>query len=138
MCAPLRYIGDMILRTIDSRIAVAPQIVAEDMAELAASGFTAIVNNRPDGEDPGQPDGAEIAAAAAAAGLTYTAIPVTQAGFSHPPLGHALVQSVGACRREGGDASRRCDGEGGGGGIRPDRPAPAARRALRARMNCRS
>lgn len=75
-----------ILRTIDPTIAVAPQISPDAMGELAAAGFTAIVNNRPDGEDMGQPSGAEIAAAAEAAGLTYTAIPVTHAGFSHPQI----------------------------------------------------
>ena len=75
-----------ILRTIDAHIAVAPQISPDDLAELAASGFTAIVNNRPDGEDYGQPTGEEIAAAAQAAGLTYTAIPITHSGFSHPQI----------------------------------------------------
>lgn len=74
------------LRTIDASIAVAPQIAPDSIAELAAAGFTDIVNNRPDGEDFGQPSGDEIAAAAAAAGMTYTAIPVTQAGFSHPQI----------------------------------------------------
>jgi len=74
------------LRTIDASIAVAPQIAPDAIAELAAAGFTDIINNRPDGEDFGQPDGGEIAAAAAAAGMTYTAIPVTQAGFSHPQI----------------------------------------------------
>ncbi|RZM34337.1 MAG: TIGR01244 family phosphatase [Sphingomonas sp.] len=74
------------LRTIDASIAVAPQIAPDAIAELAAAGFTDIINNRPDGEDFGQPDGDEIAAAAAAAGMTYTAIPVTQAGFSHPQI----------------------------------------------------
>ena len=75
-----------ILRTIDAQISVAPQILPEDMAEIAASGFTAIVNNRPDGEDYGQPNGDEVAAAAQAAGLTYTAIPITHSGFSHPQI----------------------------------------------------
>lgn len=75
-----------IIRTIDTTIAVAPQILPEDLADLAASGFTEIVNNRPDSEDPGQPDGADIAAAARAAGLSYTAIPITHAGFSHPQI----------------------------------------------------
>lgn len=74
------------LRTIDASIAVAPQIAPEAIAELATAGFTHIVNNRPDGEDFGQPSGDEIAAAAAAAGLGYTAIPITHAGFSHPQI----------------------------------------------------
>ncbi len=75
-----------ILRTIDATISVAPQIDPDDMAEIAASGFTAIVNNRPDGEDFGQPSGDEIAAAAVELGLSYTAIPITHAGFSHPQI----------------------------------------------------
>lgn len=74
------------LRTIDATISVAPQISLEDLAALAAAGFTAIVNNRPDGEDVGQPSGDAIAAAAAAAGLGYAAIPITHAGFSHPQI----------------------------------------------------
>lgn len=79
------------LRKIDDSISVAPQITPEQVAEIAASGFVAIVNNRPDGEDAGQPDGAEIRAAAQAAGLAYTEIPVTQAGFAHPQI-DAMVQ----------------------------------------------
>lgn len=70
------------LRRIDDRISVAPQIEPEDVADIAAAGFVAIVNNRPDGESEDQPTGAEIEAAAQAAGLAYTAIPITHAGFS--------------------------------------------------------
>jgi uncharacterized protein (TIGR01244 family) len=74
------------IRTIDSKVSVAPQIAPEQMADIAAAGFVAIVNNRPDDEEPGQPSGAAIQAAAEAAGLAYTAIPVTQAGFGHTQL----------------------------------------------------
>jgi uncharacterized protein (TIGR01244 family) len=74
------------IRTIDSKVSVAPQIAPEQMADIAAAGFVAIVNNRPDDEEPGQPSGAEIQAAAEAAGLAYTAIPVTHAGFGHGQL----------------------------------------------------
>ena len=85
-----------ILRTIDATISVAPQIDPDDMAEIAASGFTTIVNNRPDGEDFGQPSGDEIAAAAAELGLSYTAIPITHAGFSHPQIDAMTQALVGA------------------------------------------
>lgn len=74
------------IRRIDDRISVAPQIRPEEVSDIAALGFVAIVNNRPDHEEGGQPLGDEIAAAAAEAGLAYTAIPVTQAGFSHPQI----------------------------------------------------
>ena len=41
---------------------VAPQIAAEDVAEIAARGFRSIMCNRPDGESPGQAPVAEIEA----------------------------------------------------------------------------
>jgi len=69
-------------RTLDDRISVFGQLGADDVASAKAQGFTAIINNRPDFEQPGQPTGAEIEAAARAAGLDYTAIPVDHAGFS--------------------------------------------------------
>lgn len=69
-------------RKIDDHVSVAPQITAAEVVEIAHAGFTEIVNNRPDDEEPGQPSGAEIAAAAAAAGIAYRAIPVTHAGVS--------------------------------------------------------
>jgi uncharacterized protein (TIGR01244 family) len=71
----------MFIRLTD-KIAVAPQISPEDVARAKAEGFTFIINNRPDDEGPGQPAGAEIAAAAAAAGLGYAAIPVDHTGLT--------------------------------------------------------
>ena len=76
----------MHIRRIDDRISVSPQITADDVATLKAQGFTTIVNNRPEGEEPGQPTGDAIADAAASAGMAYHAIPITHAGFSHPQL----------------------------------------------------
>ena len=74
------------IRPITPNVSVAPQIAPGDIPAIKAAGFTAIVNNRPDGEEPGQPSGDAIRAAAENAGLAYTAIPVTHAGFSHPQL----------------------------------------------------
>jgi uncharacterized protein (TIGR01244 family) len=74
------------IRKIDDSISMAPQITAEDIAAIKAAGFTAIVNNRPDDEQDGQPAGDSIRAAAEAAGLAYTAIPITHAGFSLPQV----------------------------------------------------
>jgi uncharacterized protein (TIGR01244 family) len=70
------------VRPLSDGFAVAPQITVADVRELAALGYGFIVNNRPDGEAPGQPEGAEIEAAALEAGLGYYAIPVDHAGFS--------------------------------------------------------
>jgi uncharacterized protein (TIGR01244 family) len=69
-------------RTLDETIAVAGQISTDDVATAAAQGVRTIINNRPDGEQPGQPTSAEIEAAAKAAGLGYAHIPVDHSGFS--------------------------------------------------------
>ena len=73
-------------RQLTSQIFVAPQIGLADVAEAARAGFGLIINNRPEDESDDQTPGAEIAAAAAAAGLAYVAIPVTHAGFSQPQI----------------------------------------------------
>ncbi|UZK65528.1 TIGR01244 family sulfur transferase [Sphingomonas sp. M1-B02] len=72
----------MTLRRIDETISVAPQIAPEEVPALAAAGFKAIVNNRPEEEEYDQPAGDAVRAAAEAAGLSYVAIPVTHAGFA--------------------------------------------------------
>jgi uncharacterized protein (TIGR01244 family) len=74
------------IRKVDDSISVAPQISVEDVAAIKAAGFTGIVNNRPDDEEAGQISGDAIRDAAAAAGLSYTAIPITHAGFSYPQI----------------------------------------------------
>ncbi len=81
------------IRQINESISVAPQIAVEQVAEIAAAGYTTIVNNRPDDEDAGQPSGDAIRAAAEAAGLKYVSIPVTHAGFSHPQI-DAMTQAL--------------------------------------------
>lgn len=62
-------------KPVTGAFSVAPQITAADVAEAAAQGFRTIVNNRPEGESADQTSGAEIAAAAAAHGLSYKALP---------------------------------------------------------------
>ena len=69
-------------RQLTSRVSVSPQIAAADVASARAEGFVVIVNNRPDGEAPDQPQGAEIAAAADAAGIAYRYIPMTHGGVT--------------------------------------------------------
>ncbi|KQU53126.1 hypothetical protein ASG67_09860 [Sphingomonas sp. Leaf339] len=83
------------IRPLNDRVAVAPQISPDDVAAIAAAGYVAIVNNRPDGEEPGQPTGDAIRREAEAAGLTYIAIPVTAAGFSHPQI-EAMTAALAA------------------------------------------
>ena len=63
-------------RQIDEKVLVSGQIHPEDVKAFAEQGITMIVNNRPDGEDPDQPFGAEIEEAARAAGVGYRSIPI--------------------------------------------------------------
>jgi len=70
------------LKRINDTISVSGQIQPEDVAAIKAQGFTTVINNRPDGEAPDQPAGAEIEAAAKAAGLDYVAIPLGRDGVS--------------------------------------------------------
>lgn len=67
----------MEIRQINPRLAVSGQIGPDDIAAVAARGFRAIVCNRPDGEEAGQPRFADVAAAARAAGLEARHIPVS-------------------------------------------------------------
>lgn len=73
-------------RKINDTLSVSPQIDMEDIAAAKADGVTLIINNRPDGEDPSAPQGADIEAAARAAGMKYIAIPITHSGFSGPQV----------------------------------------------------
>ena len=73
-------------RTLNENIHVSPQLTLDDVATAAAEGVVMIVNNRPDGEEPSAPQGEDIAAAAAAAGLNYVAIPIGHSGFSEPQV----------------------------------------------------
>ncbi len=64
-------------RSLDPRFAIAGQISVADVPKVAAAGFKTIVCARPDGEEPGQPSFATIAAAAKKAGLEAVHIPVS-------------------------------------------------------------
>jgi uncharacterized protein (TIGR01244 family) len=68
--------------TVTAKLAVAPQPKLSDFQEFRRLGFTTIVNNRPDGEDPNQLGSAAEEEAARAAGLGYVHIPVTSAGMT--------------------------------------------------------
>jgi uncharacterized protein (TIGR01244 family) len=82
------------MKMLDKVSYVAGQIMPADIARAAAAGVRTIVNNRPDGEELGQPAGAEIEAAARAAGLGYRHIPIA-GGFS-PAQVEAMAQALEA------------------------------------------
>jgi uncharacterized protein (TIGR01244 family) len=64
------------LLPLDDRVAVAGQLQPGDMRDVAAAGYVAVVNNRPEGEAMfGQPRTADLRKAAEAAGLVFLDLP---------------------------------------------------------------
>lgn len=80
-------------RKIDEKTFASPQIGEAEVAYAKALGIALIVNNRPEGESDDQTPGADIEAAARAAGIDYVAIPVSHAGFSMPQV-EAMQQAL--------------------------------------------
>ena len=80
------------MKQLDSTTFVSGQIVPEEIASL---GVATIVNNRPDGEEPGQPASDAIEAAAKAAGIDYRHIPVA-GGISLPQIAQMADALAGA------------------------------------------
>lgn len=68
--------------SLTPNFSVAGQLLPSAMAQAAAAGYALVINNRPDAEEPGQPDSATMAAAAQAAGLAYVHIPMGSAGLN--------------------------------------------------------
>lgn len=83
-------------RKLTDTIYAAPQIGLAEVDEAAKLGVRLIVNNRPEGESDDQLPGAEIEAAARAAGIDYVAIPVTHSGFSEPQVAAMAKALAGA------------------------------------------
>ena len=72
----------MKITPLTPEFSVSPQIRPEDVAEIAAAGYRAILCNRPDGEDAGQPVYALVEAAARAAGLETLHVPVVSGAIT--------------------------------------------------------
>ncbi|MBV1917689.1 MAG: TIGR01244 family phosphatase [Sphingomonadaceae bacterium] len=70
-------------RKIDKNLTVSSQISALEVAGLATAGFKAIVCNRPDDEENGQPGVAQISAACAASDIPFHHLPTSSGQF--PP-----------------------------------------------------
>jgi len=63
-------------------VTVAGRLDRKDIDALAKAGVRTIINNRPDGEDPGQLPAAEAWRIAEAQGIVYQHIPITAATLS--------------------------------------------------------
>lgn len=80
-------------RTLSPTFLASPQITLDDVEAARQAGVTLVINNRPDGEDPSEPQGDEIASAAKATGIEYLAIPIGHSGFSEPQI-DSMVEAL--------------------------------------------
>ena len=88
------------LKHLTPFIAVAPQLQPGDMGMLAAAGFRSVINNRPDGEEPGQPTSPGFRI-----GRHIDALPADRAGFRAHQKGkraqqRGLAAAVAANQRQ--------------------------------------
>ncbi|MEJ6398492.1 TIGR01244 family sulfur transferase [Yoonia sp. 208BN28-4] len=67
----------MEIRQITPDYAVSPQIDPEDMEAIAQAGFTTVICNRPDAENPPSHHASVMEEAARNAGLQFVVLPVT-------------------------------------------------------------
>jgi uncharacterized protein (TIGR01244 family) len=85
------------VRQLDERTLVSGQVAPHEVAGLAEQGITVLDNNRPDGEEPGQPLAADLEAAAEQAGIGYRFVPIIRG------IGPADVDAMRDAIREAGD-----------------------------------
>ena len=117
------------IRSLAPGFAVTGQLRREDLPSIAAQGFRAIVNNRPDGEEAGQPAAAGLAVEARRLGLVWRDVPMETRDVSDEqarafeqmlPL---LPSPVLAFCRTGArstalwERTRRREGDAGAGGV---------------------
>lgn len=82
------------IRPVTDLFAVAPQLAPSDLGPAARLGYRLVINNRPDGEAPGQPTAADMERAAREAGLDYVHIPVV--GTPGPAQVAAMARAIEA------------------------------------------
>ncbi len=85
------------IRQLGDTVMVSGQVASHEVAGLAEQGVTMLVNNRPDGEEPGQPQASEIEVAAGQAGIAYRFVPIIRG------IGPADVEAMQEALRECGD-----------------------------------
>jgi uncharacterized protein (TIGR01244 family) len=83
----------MDIKRLNAKIAVSPQIKAEDMVAIARAGYRSVICNRPEGEEQSQPATATIEAAAKSAGLRFVHIPAISGALTEQN-GRDMAQAI--------------------------------------------
>jgi sulfide:quinone oxidoreductase len=65
----------MPFKALTPSLSVSPQLSEADVAQAAQEGFRAIIDNRPDGEEPGQLTAAQMQVLAAFHGMGFAHVP---------------------------------------------------------------
>lgn len=92
------------MKKLHENLYVGPQLGESDLRTLADQGFSMLINNRPDGEEPGQPSSAALRTGAEALGLSYHHNPVSgrpgpeQAAEQHRILSASEGKAFMFCR----------------------------------------
>ena len=94
----------MDIRPLSDGYAVSPQIAPEDVPAIAAAGYTTVICNRPDGENPPDLAAERLRAAVEAAGLTFVDNPFNAMTMS---LDHVQAQAA-AMEAAGGPVLAYC------------------------------
>ncbi len=81
-------------RQLDEKTFVCGQITPGEVPAIKDLGVTMIVNNRPDGEDFGQPESEQMEMAARAAGIAYRHVPFQ--GLPHRAAIAAVADAIDA------------------------------------------
>ncbi|EAQ04767.1 hypothetical protein OB2597_05775 [Pseudooceanicola batsensis HTCC2597] len=86
----------MDIRQVTPRYSVSPQIAPEDMEAIRAAGFTTVICNRPDAENPPEWQAAAMEKAARDAGLEFVDIPLTHQTMTPENIGRQTEAIEGA------------------------------------------
>ena len=71
-------------RKLNAMISVSPQVTQTDIEEAARQGFKTVIINRPNGEEPGQPENAVLQAATETQGMVWLDVAICHTvGLTH-------------------------------------------------------
>ena len=86
-------------RALTPRLSVSPQINPEDMSAIARAGFTTVICNRPDAENPPELQAARMREAAEAAGLAFEVLELTHQTMTPTNIARQREMIEGATER---------------------------------------